>query len=119
MSTLVIVRQGNRAAIAADSLFTEGSTKVPPQNKVNHHKIHKCENAYVGFTGWAAMHNIFESILERYPRDLDFRSRKHIFETFRHLHTKLKEDYFINTREKDDQPVESSQWDCLIVSPSG
>jgi ATP-dependent HslUV protease subunit HslV len=119
MSTLVIVRKGNLAAIAADSLFTEGSIKVPPQNKINHHKIHKVEDAYVGFTGWSAMHNVFESIVERYPRDLDFRSRRHIFETFRKLHTKLKEDYFLNTREKDDQPVESSQWDCLIAAPSG
>jgi ATP-dependent protease HslVU (ClpYQ) peptidase subunit len=119
MSTLVIVRKGNFVTIASDSLFTEGSIKCPPQNRVNHHKIHKVENAYVGFTGWAAMHNIFESIIERYPRDLDFRSRKHIFETFRHLHAKLKEDYFINTREKDDQPVESSQWDCFIATPNG
>jgi ATP-dependent protease HslVU (ClpYQ) peptidase subunit len=119
MSTIVVVRKGNLAAIASDSLFTMGSTKLPSQNKINHHKIHKVESAYVGFTGWAAMHNIFESILDRYPGNLDFRSRRQIFETFRHLHAKLKEDYFVNTREKDDQPVESSQWDCLIASPGG
>jgi len=119
MSTLVVVRKGNLAAIASDSLFTIGSTKLTSQNKINHHKIHKVENAYIGFTGWAAMHNVFESILERYPGSLDFRSRRQIFETFRQLHAKLKEDYFVNTREKDDQPVESSQWDCLIAAPSG
>jgi ATP-dependent protease HslVU (ClpYQ) peptidase subunit len=119
MSTLVIVKKANLAAIASDSLFCEGSTKVPARNRVNHHKIHKFENTYIGFTGWSAMHNIFESILERYPRDLNFSSQKHIFETFRQLHTKLKEDYFINTREKDGQPVESSQWDCMVLAPSG
>jgi ATP-dependent protease HslVU (ClpYQ) peptidase subunit len=31
----------------------------------------------------------------------------------------LKTEYFIETKEKDDQPVESSQWDCLILSPAG
>jgi ATP-dependent protease HslVU (ClpYQ) peptidase subunit len=119
MSTLVVVRKGNRAAIASDSLFTEGTTKLPPQNRINHHKIHKVSDSHIGFTGWSAMHNVFESIAERFPSDLDFRSRKHVFETFRRLHNRLKEDYFINTREKDDQPVESSQWDCLILSPGG
>lgn len=62
---------------------------------------------------------IFESIIDKYPRNLDFRSRKQVFQTFLFLHRKLKSDYFIETKEKDDQPVESSQWDCLILSPYG
>jgi ATP-dependent protease HslVU (ClpYQ) peptidase subunit len=119
MSTLVIVRKGNRAAIAADSLSTENRIKIAAENILNHQKILKIKDAYIGFTGWAGMHNIFESIIERYPREWDFRSRKHIFETFRILHRKLKEDYFIETREEDDQPVESSQTKCLILSPGG
>ena len=119
MSTIVVVRKGNRAAIASDSLFSLGSIKVPPGNKANHHKIHRFKDAYIAFTGWSAFHNVFEAVMERYPGDLDFRSRKHIFETFQKLHRRLKEDFFLETNEDKEQPGESSQWDCLIAAPSG
>ncbi len=62
---------------------------------------------------------IFESIAEKYTKQLDFRFRRGVFKTFLFLHRKLKEEYFVETKEKDDQPVESSQWDCLILSPYG
>ena len=119
MSTIVVVRKGNRAAIASDSLFTQGSIKISPRNKANHHKIHRFNDAYIAFTGWSVFHNIFDAIMERYPGDLDFRSRKHIFETFQKLHRRLKEDFFLETSEEKDQPIESSQWECLIAAPSG
>ena len=31
----------------------------------------------------------------------------------------MKDDYFIETSENDDQPVESSQMDGLVISPQG
>jgi ATP-dependent HslUV protease subunit HslV len=119
MSTLVVVRKGNKAVIGSDSQFTQGSIVVSSKNRRNHHKIHQFGDAFVGFTGWSLMHNVFEDIIEKYPGDLDFRSRKHIFKTFLFLHQKIKEDYFVESREKDNQPVESSQWDCLIACPNG
>ena len=119
MSTIVVVRKGDRAAIASDSLYTQGSIKVSPVNKANHHKIHRFKDAYIALTGWSVFHDIFDAVMERYPEDLDFRSRKHIYETFHKLHRRLKEDFFLETNEDKDQPVESSQWDCLIAAPSG
>jgi len=119
MSTLVVVQKGNKAVIASDSLFTQGSLKVGSNNKTNGNKIYKVGDSYIGFTGWSAMSIIFESIIDKYPKQLNFRSRISVFKTFLFLHAKLKEDYFVETKEKDDQPVESSQWDCLILSPSG
>jgi len=119
MSTLVIVRKGNKAVIGSDTLFTLGSIIVSSENRRNHHKIHQVGKAYVGFTGWSVMHNIFEDIIDKYPGDLDFRSRKHIFKTFLFLHNALREEYYIEPREKDNQPVQSSQWDCLIACPHG
>jgi len=119
MSTLVAIRKGLTVTIASDSLFCQGSIKVSPDNKINHHKIHQFQDAYIGFTGWAVFHNIFESILEKYPGDIDLRSRKHIFNTFQKFHRILKEDFHIDTKEKDEHPLESSQWDCLIACPAG
>jgi ATP-dependent protease HslVU (ClpYQ) peptidase subunit len=118
MSTIVIVRKGQRAVIASDSQFSQGSIKIAPSHRRKAHKIHRVGDVYIGSTGWTAFHNIFESIMERFPGDLDFRSRKHIFETFLKLHRHLKDDYFIETHEKDEQAVQSSQWDCLIAAPA-
>lgn len=119
MSTIVVVRKGPRAVIASDSLFSQGTIKVPPSNKRNHHKIHRFKDAYIAFTGWSAFHNIFDSVIEKFPGDLDFQSRQHIFETFLKLHPKLQEHFYVETTEGKNQAVESSQWDCLIASPAG
>ena len=119
MSTLVVVRKGNKAVIGSDSQFTQGSIIVSSKNRRNHHKIHQFGDAFIGFTGWSLVHNVFEDIIKKYPGDLDFRSRKHIFKTFLFLHQKIKKEYFVESHEKDNQPVESSQWDCLIACPNG
>lgn len=119
MSTVVVVRKGNKAVIGADSLFCQGTILIDSSKRANHLKIHKAGDAYVGFVGWSVMHNIFEDILEKFPKALNFEGRKNIFRTFVFLHSKIKELYFIETREKNDQPVESSQWDCLIACPQG
>lgn len=119
MSTLVVVRKGNKAVIGSDSQSTQGSIVISSEHRRNHHKIHQVGDAYIGFTGWSLMHNIFEDVIEKHPRELDFRSRKHIFKTFLFLHQAIKEDYFIESHEADKQPVESSQWDCLIACPNG
>jgi ATP-dependent HslUV protease subunit HslV len=119
MSTIVVVRKGPDAVIASDSLFTQGSIKISPKQQANSHKIHRFKDACVGFIGWSLFQNIFESVINRYPGDLNFQSRRHIFETFQRLHRRLKKDFHLATNEEEDQPVESSQWDCLIAAPSG
>jgi ATP-dependent protease HslVU (ClpYQ) peptidase subunit len=119
MSTLVVVRKEKKVVIGSDSLFSQGSIKISDQYKLNHLKIHSINGAYIGFVGWSLYHSVFEDIVERYSEELIFNSRKTIFSTFRFLHEKLKEDYQFLTTEKNDQPVESSQWDCLIASSGG
>lgn len=119
MSTIVAVRKGNKAVIASDSLFTQGSIKVSANVKINHQKVFQVKDVFIGFTGWSAMTTIFEDIIQRYPKKLNFGSRNDIFKTFLFLHSKLKNDYFIETKERDNQPVESSQWDSIILTPVG
>ena len=48
-----------------------------------------------------------------------FDSRPAIFETFRKLHPKLKDDFFLKTEEEEDDPYESSQMTVLIANPHG
>ena len=42
-----------------------------------------------------------------------------MFETFLKLHPKLKETFFLNTKEEDSDPYESSQLTALIANPAG
>ena len=105
--------------MVSDSLFTQGSIKVSPHVRLNSQKVFQIKDALVGFTGWTAMTSIFEDVMEKYPKELKFGSRREIFKTFLFLHSKLKSDYFIETKERDNQPVESSQWDGIILTHTG
>ena len=61
---------------------------------------------------------MFESLLEKHD-DLDFSTKRAIFETFRKLHPILKEQHFLNPKEEEDDPYESTQMTALIANPSG
>jgi ATP-dependent protease HslVU (ClpYQ) peptidase subunit len=52
-------------------------------------------------------------------RTLDFTSRTSIFDSFRKLHPKLKEEYFLKTEEEEDDPYESSQMTGLVANAHG
>jgi ATP-dependent HslUV protease, peptidase subunit HslV len=51
--------------------------------------------------------------------ELQLGSRDAVFETFLKLHPKLKEQFFLNTKEEDSDPYESSQFTVLIANGSG
>ena len=42
-----------------------------------------------------------------------------VFETFLKLHPKLKEQFFLNTKEEDSDPYESSQYTVVVANSSG
>src|SRR5262245_13271464 len=119
MSTIVVVKKNGKITIAADMMSTYGDRKVLPKYLNNRSKIHKCGNSYIGVLGSAAHNNVMTSILERYKSLISFRGTKEIFETYRKLHPILKEEYYINISEGDDDEYESSQIDGLIANPYG
>jgi ATP-dependent HslUV protease, peptidase subunit HslV len=119
MSSLVVVKKGAKAVIAADSLTTFGRTKFGRKYQRHSEKIHKYENCYIGIVGDAAHSNVFENILEHYGEELKFDSRKHIFETYLHLHEILKEKFHLNPAAADDMAYQSSQIDALIANEHG
>jgi len=51
--------------------------------------------------------------------DLDFAGKTAVFETFRKLHPILKEQHFLNPKEEEDDPYESTQITALIANASG
>ncbi len=128
MSTVVIVKKAGKICIAADSLTSFGDLKLNSDYDAAHDKILQVENNYLGIVGSAAHQLVLESIFASKKNTdkksegklkIDFSSRMAIFETFRALHPVLKESYFLNAKDEDGDPYESTQLDALIASPFG
>ncbi len=128
MSTVVVVKKAGKVCIAADSLTSFGDLKLNFDYDVAHDKILQVENNYIGIVGSAAHQLVLESAFSYKETGdkklteklaIDFSSRLAIFETFRALHPVLKESYFLNAKDEDDDPYESTQLDALIANPSG
>ena len=118
MTTIVAVKKNGMATMAADSLTTFGCTRLSPQYDAASDKIQLFGNSYFGIAGSAAHHLVFENILVR-RAELRFGSKMEIFDSFCKIHPLLKDDHFLNPKEEDDDPYESSQLTAMIANKSG
>lgn len=82
-------------------------------------KIHKFNDSLIGMAGWHAVEQIFRHILQDKPDIFDFSSRNHIFESLLRMQKIIEEEYFIETKENDDQPVSSNQLSAIIANQHG
>lgn len=119
MSTVVVARKGGTVAIAADSLITFGETRLPAGYEAND-KMFAIGTSTVGAVGSTAHMPVLRQALAALPADdLRLDTRDALFDTFTRLHPKLKERFFLNTKEHDNDPYESSQFSILIASANG
>jgi len=118
MTTITVVRKNGEVAIAADALTTFGDTRLPRAYKGEHEKILKLHGSLIGICGSSAHHLALVSTLAKMD-DVRLGSRMEVFETFRRLHPILKEHAYLNPKEEDDDPYESSQITALIANSSG
>ena len=124
MSTVVVVKKAGKVCIAADSLTSFGDLKLNSVYDAAFDKILRFDENYLGIVGSAAHQLVLESLfvskkIVDKKLDVDFSSRLSIFETFRVLHPVLKAKYFLNSKDEDDDPYESTQIDALIANPFG
>lgn len=120
MSTIVTVVKNNIACIAADSLTSFGDTKQAAEYVADYEKIIAfAEENYIGIVGSAAHHLVMRNLLQKHADKIDFSDRLHIFESMRQLHPILKKEYFLNSKDEDDDSYESSRVDALIMNRHG
>jgi ATP-dependent HslUV protease, peptidase subunit HslV len=141
MTTIVAVRKNGVAAIAADTLTTFGNTRLPAALDASHDKILHIGDSYIGVCGSAAHHLVLSSLLTKTHEagvakttagqstqaagpaanvsEVQLNSKDAIFETFRKLHPILKEECFLNPKEDEEDPYESSQITALIANVHG
>jgi ATP-dependent HslUV protease, peptidase subunit HslV len=118
MTTIVVVRKGDTAVIAADTLTTFGTTRLAPSYDRHPQKITQYGDSFIGVAGSAAHQLVLENLLQRTP-NLDFRGKGAIYESFRRLHPVLKDEAFLNPKEEEDDPYESSQMTVMVANPTG
>ena len=118
MTTIVAVRKNDEIAIAGDSLTTFGDTRLSSQYDRTPDKIVRYKDTYLGLCGSAAHQLVFQNLLAKHG-DLDFSNKGAIFETFRKLHPILKEQHFLNPKEEEDDPYESTQISALVANVHG
>jgi len=119
MTTVVVARKGGQVAIAADSLVTFGDTRLAHGYETNE-KLFKAGESWIGMSGTTAHFPVLRRALNSLaPEELLLGSRDQVFDTFLRLHPKLKDIFYLNTKEEDADPYESSQFTALIVNNTG
>ena len=118
MTTITVVKKGSSVAIAADGLTTFGDVRLARSYKGEHDKILDIAGSKVGICGSSAHHLVMLSAFAKLENPV-LGSRMEVYETFRRLHPILKEHSYLNPKEDDDDPYESSQITALIANASG
>jgi ATP-dependent HslUV protease subunit HslV len=120
MTTCVVVRKNNEVAIASDSLVTFGDTRLSHAYEANE-KIFQVGQSFVTLAGTAAHFPVMRKLLTEMQAagECKLGSREEVFETYTAVHNILKDKYFLNTKEDEDDPYESSQITSLIANPYG
>lgn len=119
MSTIVIVRKGNTACIAADTLTTFGDIRLDSALDANNSKIQTFGKTHMGIVGSAAHTLVAERAFNDKEIKADFSSRDSTFDTLLRLHPMLKERFFLNAKDADEDAYESSQMDAVFVNRNG
>ena len=124
MSTIVVVKKAGKVCIAADSLTSFGDLRMGATYEKVYDKIQKFGESFYGIVGSAAHALVMESVLKEDALkeneiDVDLTSRENIFESFRALHPVLKDKYFLNSKDEEDDPYEATHIDALIANEQG
>lgn len=109
--------------MAADTLVTFGDTALPQRFEANC-KIFKVDTpagiSYVGMAGTVAHFPALRKAMATLPKaDLKLSSKDDVYDTFLKLHPLLKETFFLQTKEDDNDPYESMQFTVVIANSSG
>lgn len=119
MSTVVVVRKNEKACIAADSLTSFGDTKQSADFVADSNKIIHFADFHMGIVGSAAHQLVLKSLFNNHSGKIDFSSQLSIFDSLKHIHPILKEEYFLNCKDHEEDAYESSRVDALLMTENG
>lgn len=117
MSTIVVVKKKGETVIAADTLTTYGNTKESAGYVVNHEKIYKYLDNFLGVSGSASLGIAVQDFLSKSKKKISFENVSEIFRFGLLLHKELKENYFLIPDDEED--FETFRGDILIANKRG
>lgn len=107
------------ACIAADTLTTFGDIRLGAQLDRHHNKIQTFGKTHMGIVGSAAHTLVAERAFNDKEVKADFSTRDNAFDTLIRLHPVLKERFFLNSKDAEDDPYETSQIDSVFINKNG
>ncbi len=119
MTTIVAVRKGKEAAIAADSLTTYGNQLESATYIKNNKKIVKYKENYFALTGWSVSQTALEDLLKNAKEEFLLRNEKEIFRFQIQIHKMLKDEYFMKADKRDSDAFETSRANMLLANSRG
>jgi ATP-dependent HslUV protease, peptidase subunit HslV len=123
LTTVVVVKKADQVAIAADRLVTFGDTRLSSRFESNS-KLFKIDTpagpSYVGIAGTVAHFPVLRKAMQALQKkELLLGSKDEVFDTFTRLHPILKDSFFLQTKEDDNDPYESSQFSVVVANATG
>jgi len=119
MSVAVVVKKGKHIAIGSDTLTRLDYIKEKNEYISNRSKILEVGENYIVPTGHASNRLVLESYFSNLKKPPILNNPSNIFEEACKLHRALKEHYFLNPIENDDDEYESLRMSCLIANRWG
>lgn len=118
MSTITVAKKNGYAAISADSLSSWDS-KDSADYVVNHHKILQVGENYIAVCGATSLKVVLSDYFSSLDTEIHLGSVGHIFTIWKRLHEVLKDEYFMNPEQDEDDSFESSRMSVLIANRHG
>lgn len=119
MSTVTAVKKNGYVAIAADSLVSAGPMKMSAAYNKTSRKIVRVGDSFLGLTGFMVSVQVLESLFRMAGSAPPLAGVSDIFETFRIIHTRLRDEYFMNPRTDMSDAYEMTHLNVLIANPHG
>ncbi len=120
MTTIAAVKKGKRLCIASDTLTRFGSRKeIAEKHVYGNGKIIKIGPNFIGFSGHPSWELILNHYFSKKKNISSWETANQIFEIFNIFHHHLKEDYFLTFSSSRYVPVETSEFEFLIINSCG
>lgn len=119
MSTITAVKKNGYVAIAADTLVSMGPMKMSAAYNKTCRKILRVGDSYLGMTGFMVTVQVLESLFRIAGPPPKLSTPSEIFEVFRLVHARLRDEYFMNPRTDPTDAFEMTHLNVLVANPHG
>jgi len=118
MTTVVTVRTPEHCVIGADTLLTQGDTRLSHTYNLAQ-KIYILGDSCIGLSGSVSHYTSLIQALRQMGAQCDLWGEDKVFETFTKVHKKLKDEFFLNPKKQQDDPYEGNHISAMVANGSG